>query len=322
MSTDLTPYQPHAPVAQTDTASVALQRLGEWVHHAEAAFAVAERLVQSSFVPTTFRGKPTEAAAAILAGSEVGLSPMAALRSFDIISGQAAARAVTLRAIVQSQGHDIELVESTATRCVMQGRRRGTPTWQKVTWTIERAQQLKLTGKDNWKSQPQSMLLARATSEIARLVAADAILGIAYSAEEIIDDGAGQTPFVEASVEATAAPALPAAPATRRMSRKPAAIDPAPEPAPDETPTVEPEPVVEDRITAAQSKALHATFTEAGITQRDHRLDYCRNLLGRDIDTSNDLTRSEASAVIDALKSDTADRASTADQADELWRDN
>ena len=27
-------------------------------------------------------------------------------------------------------------------------------------------------------------------------------------------------------------------------------------------------------------------------------------------------------AVIDALKSDTADRASTADQADELWRDN
>ncbi len=36
------------------------------------------------------------------------------------------------------------------------------------------------------------------------------------------------------------------------------------------------------------------------------RLGYCRNLIGRDITTSSELSKSEASRVIDALKSDGA----------------
>ena len=150
MSTDLARYEvtSPAPVALRDYQSDAVRRLGEWAESASAAFQIAERLVQTSFVPAAFRGKPVEAAAAILAGVEVGLQPMAALRSFDVISGQAAARAITLRAIVQSHGHEIEVIESTATRCVMRGRRRGASDWQKVTWTIDRARDLQLTGKD------------------------------------------------------------------------------------------------------------------------------------------------------------------------------
>ncbi|NUS58000.1 MAG: hypothetical protein HOV66_24590, partial [Streptomycetaceae bacterium] len=102
--TDLQHWQQPAAVEpaayQPDYQSRAVQRLGEWAQSADAAFRVAERLVQSAFVPAAFRGKPIEAAAAILAGSEVGLSPMAALRSFDVIQGQAAPRAITLRAVV------------------------------------------------------------------------------------------------------------------------------------------------------------------------------------------------------------------------------
>ena len=101
MSTDLARYEvtSPAPVALRDYQSDAVRRLGEWAESASAAFQIAERLVQTSFVPAAFRGKPVEAAAAILAGVEVGLQPMAALRSFDVISGQAAARAITLRAV-------------------------------------------------------------------------------------------------------------------------------------------------------------------------------------------------------------------------------
>jgi hypothetical protein len=101
-----------------------------------------------------------------------------------------------------------------------------------------------LTTKSNWKSQPQAMLVARATSEIARLIASDAILGIAYSIEEIADGvGAGvEVPAVTADPESTGAPG------TRRMSRR--AIQAAPvdeEPVDDEP---EPHPL-SDRVAAA-----------------------------------------------------------------------
>ncbi|MBQ1164468.1 hypothetical protein KBZ21_41525, partial [Streptomyces sp. A73] len=39
----------------------------------------------------------------------------------------------------------------------------------------------------NYKTQPQNMLLARATAECARLIAADVLMGMPYSAEELAD---------------------------------------------------------------------------------------------------------------------------------------
>jgi hypothetical protein len=191
----------------------AVARLAEWANAADAAHRIAETLVQTSFCPDSFKHKAGEATAAILAGLEVGLQPMASLRSFDIIQGQAAPRAVTLRAIVQAGGHEVELVESTATRCKMRGKRRGSTDWQTITWTIDRARDLGVTGKSNWRSQPQAMLVARATSEICRLVASDAILGMGgYSVEEVADDGrVDQLP-----AEVT----TPVANGTRRLTRK------------------------------------------------------------------------------------------------------
>lgn len=264
--TEVTPWAPQNAVS--DYSSRAVERLGEWAISAQAAYQVAERLVESSFVPAQFKGKPVEAAAAILAGVEVGLQPMAALRSFDIIQGTAAARAMTLRAIVQSHGHEIEQVEATSSRCVMQGRRRGAHNWQKVTWTIDRAKEMGLTGKDNWKKQPQAMLVARATSEIARLIASDAILGIGYSVEEI-QDGAGE---YTAMASESAAP-----PATRTVSRAP------------------------ESITDAQSKKLHALVNEFG-WDRDVKLAFASQMVGRTLGSTSELTKSEAVSVIDALE--------------------
>lgn len=226
--TDIEQYQERTSLAVRDHQGEAVQRLSEWATSAQAASAVAAELCRSSFVPDSFRGKPNEATAAILAGLEVGLQPMAALRSFDVIQGQAAARAITLRAIVQSHGHEVEVVESTATRCKVRGRRRGSDAWQEVTWTMDRARQLGVTNKPNWKNQPQAMLVARATSEICRLIASDAILGIAYSSEEIAD-GAGAG--VEVPEALTADPDVPGSPSAptgkKRMSRRRATPAPA-----------------------------------------------------------------------------------------------
>lgn len=285
-------YEPQAVELAQD---VAVRRLGEWAQSAEAAHRVAEQLVKTSFVPEGFRGKPYEATAAILAGLEVGLSPMAALRSFDVIQGTAAPRALTLRAVVQSHGHEIELVESTASRCKMRGRRAGAHTWTNVDWTMDRARSLGVAGKANWKSQPQAMLVARATSELARLIAADAILGIGYSAEEIADGaGAGvELPMTIAPTdESTEAPT----PGTKRMSRR------KPPAAPVEEPIEDADVVDDDKPSEAQTKKAMASFTEQGYESRDDRLAVTSLLVGHTVDSWKDLSKDEASRVIDSLE--------------------
>lgn len=287
MSTDIETYQDRSAVALNTSQDVAVQRLGEWAQSAQAAYSVAENLVRTSFVPEGFRGKPHEATAAILSGLEVGLSPMAALRSFDVIQGTAAPRAITLRAIVQSHGHEMEVLESTATRCKMRGRRNGASTWQDVTWTIDRAKQLGLVGKANWKNQPQAMLVARATSELARLIAADAILGIGYSSEEIADGGTTEQAVASGTTDTTPT-------ATRKMSRRRAPEpEPEPEAQPDESPLLNP--------SSALAKRMFAMFNEAGITEKADRLGYVSTVIGREVTTSKEMTDADAEAVIAKL---------------------
>jgi hypothetical protein len=175
----------------------AASELEQWGRDLTTAYAAAVKLVTTSFVPESYRDKPAEAAAAIMTGQEVGLAPLAALRSIDIIQGTPGMRAVAQRALLQSHGHSIWVHESTATRAIVRGRRKGDETVHESEWTIERARGLNLLGKPNWKNQPIAMLVARATSECARLTAADVLLGLAYSIEEIQDDA----PLTDAAAE-------------------------------------------------------------------------------------------------------------------------
>lgn len=155
------------------------------------AYTAATRLVTTSFVPATYQGKPAEAAAAIVTGLGLGLDPLAALRSMDIIQGTPAFRALTIRAIVQSHGHEIWVEDSTQQRAIVKGRRKGSDKVETSVWDMDRARGLNLTNKPNWKNQPGTMLVARATADVGRLIAADALLGMAYSIEELED---GVTP--------------------------------------------------------------------------------------------------------------------------------
>lgn len=156
-----------------------------WAQEASLAYDMATKLAATSFVPQSLRGKPGDIAAAILAGSELGLKPMATLKSIDIIQGTPALRAHAMRGLLQSQGHKIELVESRDDYCKMRGQRKGEEAWQEVEWDIARARLLGLLNKDQWKKQPKSMLVARATGEICRLIASDALHGMPYVSEEL-----------------------------------------------------------------------------------------------------------------------------------------
>lgn len=174
--------------------------LVQWAMAADRAYTIAQKLATTSFVPQSMRGKPYDITAAILAGNELGMQPMASLRSIDIIQGTPGMRAHAMRALVQSRGHQLLLVESTPEKCVYRGKRKGDEEWQEVTWEIGRAQKLGLLGKDQWKKQPQTMLVARATGEICRLVASDVLHAMPYASEELDgfgqSDGAAQVPRV------------------------------------------------------------------------------------------------------------------------------
>jgi hypothetical protein len=244
--TDVETRKPDAAAVSFDPDS----ELQVWARDLTTAYQAARQLVTTSFVPKTYQGKPEEAAAAIMTGQELGLSPLAALRSIDIIGGVPAMRAVALRALVQSKGHEIWVEESTKTQAVVAGRRRGADKVERSVWTIDRARDLQLLGKDNWKKQPIAMLLARATSELVRLIAADVILGIPYSTEEVQD---------MAVVEAVDVPAKPASSRTAR--RKPLPVKPEEPALPDEAekaseepqgdaPAEESEPVFDDKLAA------------------------------------------------------------------------
>ncbi|MFJ9740875.1 hypothetical protein [Streptomyces sp. NPDC101166] len=175
----------HAVVTQAPKPTAATTALMQWAQEADLAYQMAQKLAATSFVPQSLRGKPGDITAAILAGAELGLKPMATLKSIDVIQGTPALRAHAMRAVVQKQGHEIELVASDANHCVMRGRRKGAENWQTVEWTIQRAAQMKLTDKGEWKKQPQNMLVARATGELCRLIASDALHGMPYVSEEL-----------------------------------------------------------------------------------------------------------------------------------------
>lgn len=198
---------PQTPQRQTE--------LMEWVESARQANLVAQSLANTSFAGA-YRGKPDEITAAILTGQELGLQPMTSLKSIDVIQGQPALRAHAMRAILQSQGHEIELVQSSDTACTMRGRRKGAENWQTVEWDIPRAQKLGLLGKDQWKKQPKTMLIARATGEICRLTASDALHGMPYAQEELDGYVHGEIAPVRAplNIAAITAPPTPAVPAT------------------------------------------------------------------------------------------------------------
>lgn len=253
-----------------------LASLLEWGRAADAVYRVAEKIVGTPFCPQQYRNKPHEATAAILAGSEIGLSPMAALRAFDVIQGQAAPRAITIRAVVLSKGHKIRPIEWTDEVCILEGQRKGETDWQRVEWNRARAEQLGLWTKSEWKKQPKTMLRARADSEIGRLIAADAILGIPYSAEEL-EDGAYRI--------------TDARPERVRISQDVTADGP---------PSLAIE-VDEAPIDPEQIKALSAIYKALGVNVTADKLAVAVAIVGRELASATDLTASEAASLIATL---------------------
>ena len=276
------------------TTAVDLTSIRAWAAELEAAAKIARDLAPTAFLPASHRrfhrnergelldGKDgrayrldldattATAAAAIMRGWELGLPPGAALSSIAVINDTRTLSALALRAVLQNHGHDIwVLPESNSTRAIVRARRAGSDEIQTSTWTIDRARSLLGNAvmnneRSNWKRQPGAMLIARATAEAARWIAADAILGIPAIAEELLDQLDGATPLaIEAAPPPVADGQVPAIapPAKRQVKRQRAAsVPPLPTGPPTPTPTpIPPEPPPPpEPISKTQMDRMHA----------------------------------------------------------------
>lgn len=151
----------------------------------ESMWKVAQRVHQTPFVPKSMMGKPEHVLACVLYGNELGLGPMQALNSIHVIEGRAAASPELMRALVAKAGHRIDVTENTNEACTMKGSRVDTGAEATVRWSLEDAKNAGLQGKDNWRKYPRAMLVARATSELCRLLFPDVIAGLSYTPEEV-----------------------------------------------------------------------------------------------------------------------------------------
>jgi hypothetical protein len=320
--------------ARRESAAVSLRG---WALEAEAAAGIARALAPTPFVPDSLRrwlnpqerdpakrqldmeGTVATVTAVLLAGQELEFGPMASLRAITIIKGQVALYAIACRAIVQRNGHDIILKESTDHRAIVDVRRAGTEQWQRVTWDLDRA---KVAGlypghqEGNWRKQPKAMLVARATAEGSRLVASDAMLGLPMIVEEVEDAERGELlalPPGQADANgadpAQQAPEEPKRTAARRPRRPAAASLPPPPPATSEPPAPPPSPSdtpdpAEPKINPAQRSRLYAGLRDIGIGARENRDEALALLgawVGRKVESTNDLTATEAGTVLDRL---------------------
>jgi hypothetical protein len=163
--------------------------LVKFAEDASSVHKIATALATTSFVPKSMQGKPDEITGAILAGRELGLPPMTALSTIHVIEGRPTMSANALRGLAMAAGVVFETISASDTRVQMRAKAPGQNAWTEVDWPIERARKMGLTNKSNWTKMPQAMLIARATSELCRLVAANVLLGMPYSTEELQDTG-------------------------------------------------------------------------------------------------------------------------------------
>jgi hypothetical protein len=268
--------------------------LALFVEQASQVHGIAKALCNTSFVPTSMKGKPDEIAACILYGSELDLPPMTSLRTIDVIQGRPTLSANAMRGLAMKDGIRFRLDETTETRCVMSAARPG-GAWTTVTWTIDQAKRLGLTNKDNWKNQPGVMLIARATSQLCRLVAANVLIGATYSSEEVRDLAPVEPPKVTPAPASHPKP-VASAPVYAEPELVPEVVD---VPLPEFEETQAPMP-----ISPTTRAAVMKRFEEASIKDRNKRNEIISGILGRKVMTVNNITEAEGRTVLDMLDRD------------------
>lgn len=141
-----------------------------------------------------------EIVAVLLAGQELGIPPMAALRGLQVVRGKVIISYDTMIALLRRASYRVEWLESTQTKAVL---RLTSPdgSTHVETWDQDRAKRAGLWGKGTWSQYPETMLRARCVSSGARAFAGEVLSGVYVEGEFTGADVAAEPqPIADAEV--------------------------------------------------------------------------------------------------------------------------
>lgn len=167
---------------------------------------LSKQMADSSMLPRAYQKQPANLLWAIQYAESLGVHPMTAVTGIHVIDGKPTASAQLIGGLVRRAGHKLRVTfdrqTMTATAEIV---RADDPEFVfKSVWTLDRAKDAGLAGKNVWKQYPDAMLKARAITEVARDAAPESLYGVIYTAEELgaeVDvTGDGETIVVESKV--------------------------------------------------------------------------------------------------------------------------
>lgn len=181
------------------------------VEKLEAFTRLAEMLAKSSLVPLKDgkdRMTKEDILFVVLAGDELGLEPLKALRGLTVARGKVSLAAETLVALVRRHRDVCEylrLVESTPEQATWEAKRVGDAQPTRITFTMADAKKAGIAGSAMYAKYPSQMLRWRGASAICKAVFSDLALGLYDSNSGELSDGkVEREPEPEAFVEPVA----------------------------------------------------------------------------------------------------------------------
>jgi hypothetical protein len=143
----------------------------------------AETLVKSGFLPVAIN-TPEKALAIMQKGRELGIPPMEAMSSINVIQGKPSVSPQLMLALARRTGEVEDLQMDVSDKVAnVTVKRKGQSSYT-TTFGIKEATDLQLIAKDNYKKQPGVMFQWRALAQNLRVTFPDAIAGL-YLVEEM-----------------------------------------------------------------------------------------------------------------------------------------
>lgn len=158
----------------------------------DAEFRMAQAIARAGadMLPRAYRDKPGAVILVQQWANAHGVDILTAMQTVAFVQGRPVIDATMQRAMAERAGYDVEIIEADRTHAVVQVTPPG-KTPRTATYTWEDATTAKLTNKDNWKNNPEDMLVARATTRALKRHAPSVMLGF------VDPDDAGEPDMVE-----------------------------------------------------------------------------------------------------------------------------
>jgi hypothetical protein len=153
-----------------------------------ARMAYAKALSTASLLPADYRNHPANILMALEYGHELGIGTMTAIQQIHVIKGKPSASAQLIGSLVRKAGHRLRVTGSSTEATAIIWRKDDPDFEFKSTWTLDRAKAAGLLPAipgSGWDKYPDAMLVARATTEVARQACAEVLAGVAYTPEEL-----------------------------------------------------------------------------------------------------------------------------------------